>query len=537
MSSSHVLIPHASTYPTTKRTKEDLEDYVQVSVGPPISQGNYLYGTRGTQDGDYEPIRYLFKHGVKQSLLSDSCNNFKFGLYHAGPVTNVNEAHADRHSPRHDVYIRYSKDPYGYYPESRHTNSPDLPISEWMRNQERVAHLDISAMKAGWSVHSIPETPELKAVKSYTVDFNKLQPYKWTRNDEKTKLPPVAMDRFYKLTYHIPAVEETIEGKPPRSANNHGDQTDRSVHSVQSAQEIVDCTRCKLCIKYRDIAPCVNHVFQQKPETENSSKKIVKKKQIDKFGSKSTAYMKYFSPSANKRENNNNNNSTNNNKPSGLYNQVKQSINFFSSPHQRYTSSPAIERPLKAEKARYRPLTRVSVKVRTPTQIIPVRSSQSPVPISLTPFGEQREYKSADTYIRFIKSYKESMSGKSPPPMGIRGHHKRILHHSAIQREEITDNRLLESVMSYNKPSTSKSRAGRNTPEDGRTTATDLDIQAIPDWANLAAGETDVEDDVLEEDDGIVQDLEDETSREGSATRKETLTVDLPSMPDDSDEE
>ena len=334
--------------------------------GGPVAPGNYMYGIHRPhtpQNG----LRYLFKFGVRQSLLGDPKTTLKFGLFRSP-------------ADHREAMVKYTRENFGgYYPESRHVNSP---APESCRSHVYGSTSDIS-------VGSQTQRIALKFVKSYTCDFSKLKSYNWTRTEEHMSRPKAVGDKAYLRKTKSEAGSTTSTPRAPATAP-----------SGEILKGGVDCSKCRLCSKWRG--------HKKTADTKDHDHISQRIRQLDLWRDQQ--------PVASADE-------------GCLYAQLKSSIGQL----QKHDIKSGLQRPLKTERGRYRPISRTTIG----TPAISVNGSEL---VNL-------DKPSAVAYVEYLRTQRLLLQDH-----GYRSAARSRAQSAASMRQTDNDTRILESVMDFNKP-------------------------------------------------------------------------------------
>ncbi len=397
----------------------------------------------------------------------------------------------------------------------RHTNTPCVGL-------ESIKALDrLTLARRGHQRQSIAEilshspTSTLKYVK---VDFNRLTGYQWQRYEDKSKNKVInAPDRMYihTSTFAVKNEPESASVYPPNTTINtpcfavkNQTETMKAKADEKKVKPNIDVSRilprrCKMCSKGDSIKRDLENHHPKSSQPRNLIKQRIGFSAHEKVGKliplNNTALI--LGPS------NGIKNEEDEDDEGCLYNQVKHSINHLS--HPRNNSAPVmiLERPLKKEKGRYRPISRTTVKT----------------PKTRMECFNKKSTKSADAFLRHLKISREAKIASPTGVPGSRGSSATLLQNTPSRW---WDSRFVESVSEYNRPP-----EGDLIIRDWDEETNDPDKEPVPHWAKFLQEGNGLK---ISDFDSVVsgKDGEDNVHHHeklSSGRKSRTLTIDVPS--------
>lgn len=351
----------------------------------PVSRGSYRYKTRVLSPKQKTRFRLVYiKSGVKTPLLSDmeSKSKLRYGLDVIDRRPQPEPNHQTVNTPVNELRIQSAAAP----PPTANTNT---------RIQTSKSYVYIQRSKAA-------------------VDFKKLHPYHWNSSEGQDHLPPVAPDAMYRHTY-IDKVPEKRTPPPQFPKMKRG----LALYNEEDKYTDLDRPHTVQGVPSSDNKLAVKRVTFSKETTDNSNsssrpvirqvrsahinheRSIVAKSDMGKL-----LNIKSVADQRNSIEG-----------PSGcLHAKVKHSITFIKKVEKgELMEIPYLARPLN-EKGKYRPHSRTRIPKTPPAMKLPETTEEDN-------FVEEKNYKSAEVYLQFVKKNKTQRMflPYSNTPMGSPG--------------------------------------------------------------------------------------------------------------------
>ena len=397
----------------------------------------------------------------------------------------------------------------------RHTNTPCVGL-------ESIKALDrLTLARRGHQRQSVAEilsrspTSALKYVK---VDFNRLTGYQWQRYEDKSKNKVInAPDRMYihTSTFDVHHEPDSASVYPPNTtistpcfAVKKQKETTKANAEEKQIKPNVDISRilprrCKMCSKGDTIKKNTENCHSNN----NHSKSLMKKR----MGFSAYERVGKLIPLSNTAlilgPSNGLKNDEDEDDEGCLYNQVKHSINHLSHPRNKSAPVMILERPLKKEKGRYRPISRTTVKT----------------PKARMENLNKKSTKSADAFLRHLKISREAKITSPTGLPGSRGSSATILQNTPSRW---WDSRFVESVSEYNRPP-----EGDLIIRDWDEETNDPDKEPVPHWAKFLQEGNGLK---ISDFDSIVSGKDGDDNphhheKLSSGRKSRTLTIDVPS--------